>query len=437
MCIRDRTQSTWDQRRVHGENRSFMRALVASFTSIVLWLSIFFSGGALSALAKRDPLKIAFVYEFSRHGARSPMYDTWDAKNWTLPKEELTAGGMRQHFLIGLELNHRYYVQAQLFDKNQTLTRQVSVRSTDIDRTLMSAQSQIYGFLLQKGPKFNNRDQVSAAQPPLNLSHLVQLKRTALGFHALSHDYLPIPIHTIPEGMDYVAIPEKVCPRLQQLIDSAPSTDVYKSVEARLRDNGFYEQFANLSGTPLDQISLDFLQAYWDTIECDETEARALPEWLDNSTKTTLDWVHAFLNLYRYFTTDESIRLVSSNLLADLRDSLDNLVTGKNNVTKFRHFAGHDGTLNRVMVGLGLNKYTTNLWEFEQGKGHNPPFASTLIFELVQDDEGSYYVRAIYNDQPLSLGGLCSGVDPCPYDDFKSALDSRIIKDFNEACKLA
>jgi hypothetical protein len=98
--------------------------------------------------------RLRFVIEFSRHGARSPIHKTYDAAQWNT-SGQLTAIGMRQHFLIGRELAYRYLGPGKLLNR-QELDRQIVVRSTDYDRTIMSAQSQLYGLLYRTGQVFAN-----------------------------------------------------------------------------------------------------------------------------------------------------------------------------------------------------------------------------------------------------------------------------------------
>jgi len=54
-----------------------------------------------------------------------------------------------------------------------------------------------------------------------------------------------------------------------------------------------------------------------------------------------------------------------------------------------------------------------------------PPFASTLIFELYEDDQDKQlYVNTLYNDAPLNIG---SCTEKCSARDYITFLDSRIV----------
>ena len=82
----------------------------------------------------------------------------------------MTAAGVEQHHRLGQYLRTRYgSIVSSTFNPNE-----IYVRSTDYDRTLMSAQSNLIGFY----PLSN----VSADKVPVQ----------------------PIPIHTVPMNDDFV-----------------------------------------------------------------------------------------------------------------------------------------------------------------------------------------------------------------------------------------
>jgi hypothetical protein len=72
------------------------------------------------------------IIELFRHGIRESASSTFD--NQGIYEGQLTATGMRQHYLLGGALALRYPHLAQPFDPAH-----IYVRSTDINRTIMSA----------------------------------------------------------------------------------------------------------------------------------------------------------------------------------------------------------------------------------------------------------------------------------------------------------
>jgi lysosomal acid phosphatase len=82
----------------------------------------------------------------------------------------LTVAGIEQHHHLGRYLRTRY---GSLLSSNYSAS-EIAVRSTDYDRTLMSAQSNLMGLY----PLYNISDDTVPVQP--------------------------IPIHTVPINQDFV-----------------------------------------------------------------------------------------------------------------------------------------------------------------------------------------------------------------------------------------
>lgn len=81
---------------------------------------------------------------------------------------------MQQHYELGLWLRKRYISLL----KNDYSKTDVYIQSTDVDRTLMSAESNLAGLFPPRGSRM--------FEPGLK--------------------WQPIPVHTIPEHLDHVSI---------------------------------------------------------------------------------------------------------------------------------------------------------------------------------------------------------------------------------------
>ena len=98
--------------------------------------------------------KLVFVLTHFRHGARAPQY-YYDQENhldyilekWERPGE-LTAMGQRMHYLLGLRNRERYinntHFLSEKFDPHEIL-----IYSSQFNRTLLSAESQLHGLYPQ------------------------------------------------------------------------------------------------------------------------------------------------------------------------------------------------------------------------------------------------------------------------------------------------
>src|SRR5271157_460200 len=138
---------------------------------------------ALNASA-RD--RVVFVVDVIRHGDRTPIDEIPAAPHfWAEGLGQLTAIGMRQEFELGTKLRSAYVAQDGLLPPRYT-PGTLYVRSTDRDRTLMSAQSFLMGLYPQgTGPILPSSTR-----------------------SALPNGAQPIPVHTVPIGEDALLNPE-------------------------------------------------------------------------------------------------------------------------------------------------------------------------------------------------------------------------------------
>ncbi|XP_022094023.1 lysosomal acid phosphatase-like, partial [Acanthaster planci] len=145
-----------------------------------------------------------------RHGDRTPINiypsDPHRADTWPEGLGQLTTLGMEMHYKLGQWLRNRYIDSEFL---NATYNRDsVHVRSTDSDRTLMSAESDLAGFYPPQG---------SQIWKP--------------GF-----DWMPIPVHTIPLDEDYLLKTNgPPCPVYDELKAKTKYEKKYKDLEAQYK----------------------------------------------------------------------------------------------------------------------------------------------------------------------------------------------------------
>uniref|UniRef100_A0A3Q2P2U5 Lysosomal acid phosphatase n=1 Tax=Fundulus heteroclitus TaxID=8078 RepID=A0A3Q2P2U5_FUNHE len=113
-----------------------------------------------------------------RHGDRSPVKayptDPYKEDAWPQGFGQLSQEGMRQHYELGQFLRTRY----KNFLNESYHRHEVLVRSTDYDRTLMSAEANLAGLYPPKGR---------------------QMFRPGLKWQ-------PIPVHTVPQSEERVGI---------------------------------------------------------------------------------------------------------------------------------------------------------------------------------------------------------------------------------------
>ncbi|XP_040836151.1 lysosomal acid phosphatase isoform X3 [Ochotona curzoniae] len=117
---------------------------------------------------------LRFVTLLYRHGDRSPVKtypkDPYQEEEWPQGFGQLTKEGMLQHWELGQALRQRYHG----FLNTSYHRQEVYVRSTDFDRTLMSAEANLAGLFPPTGTQRFNP----------NIT------------------WQPIPVHTVPVAED-------------------------------------------------------------------------------------------------------------------------------------------------------------------------------------------------------------------------------------------
>jgi hypothetical protein len=123
---------------------------------------------------------------------------------------------------------------------------------------------------------------------------------------------------------------------------------------------------------------------------------------------------------------EEGQKLSCSEFFKEVQGIFQATIDGKTSV-KFSLFSAHDQTLIAFLTCLG---------NFTAGPSKQPPFASTLFFELYKDsaiEPPAYTVNTIYNGELIQPNKCGSKV--CPWADFIQQMESQQIKNYAEACK--
>ena len=335
--------------------------------------------------------KVVFVTEVCRHGARAPGDDsicTWDQDGrWGNAWNELDSVGMRQHFLLGSELRQRYILTQPAFGLTYNST-QIYVQSTDYNRTIMSAQSQLMGlFPPTSGPTLP-LSMGTVAVPPINVKHVVDYV-SDLEQRALPQQYQPSSVHVVPVTEDWLLFATYTCDQLIAQIQKP----VYDQLAYNISHSNPHLLAASQPFFPhlsLDEIAGN-ISDIADSVVCNSAMGFPLPEFPPGMEENLTIVANQLFSMY--YQDDLLVRYFSSWFFTDLAQHLEAVMTG-DEPTKFRLYSAHDGTVAAFLAGLQVRDST------------QPPFASTLLFE-VSEDAGVFTIKVLYNDQPLTIG-------PCP-----------------------
>ncbi|OBS65439.1 hypothetical protein A6R68_06031 [Neotoma lepida] len=357
----------------------------------------FLLGMCLTVMPPTQARSLRFVTLLYRHGDRSPVKtypkDPYQEEKWPQGFGQLTKEGMLQHWELGQALRQRY----QGFLNTSYQRQEVYVRSTDFDRTLMSAEANLAGlFPPSEVQRFNP-----------NIS------------------WQPIPVHTVPITEDrLLKFPLGPCPRYEQLQNETRQTPEYQN--RSIQNAQFLDMVANETG--LTNLTLETIWNVYDTLFCEQTHGLLLPPWASPQTVQRLSQLKdfSFLFLFGIHEQVQKARLQGGVLLAQIVKNLTLMAT-TSQFPKLLVYSAHDTTL--VALQMALNVYN----------GKQAPYASCHIFELYQEDNGNFSVEMYFrNDSkkapwPLILPGC---PHRCPLQDFLHLTEPVIPKDWQKECQL-
>lgn len=343
--------------------------------------------------------RVVFLIELCRHGARSPLFfQDWDSDGrWPDGPGQLTAAGVRQHYLLGTALRSRY---PELFSRNFSHSLYSAV-STESGRTVLSAESQLLGLFA--GTQSAHSD--ATAVPPLD-------EDFGNATQAVWQQYQPIPVFTVPRESDFVLrsrFPD--CPKLKTLGEDVFSSKKAKELIKRYPElTSALQQTLNVDSETVTNNALDIL----DNLYCNHFAGKSLPGALTEDLIQMADKLLSELFSLPFSSTEET-RLWASGFLQEVATHLNAFLNGTD-PSVFRLYSAHDITLAGVLAALG------------HFNSRQPPFASSLLFELSEDQT----LRVLYNGEALNFTE-CSGT-VCGVSDFIALMKAWASSDLQKDC---
>lgn len=379
----------------------------AVVTLFVVILSIALHARADETTSSEESSKLLFVAELCRHGDRTPLKefpsDSLPVSHWPEGVGQLTAIGQRAHYELGQRLRERYVDSG--FLSSSYSASEIYVRSTDIDRTLMSAQSQLTG-LYPPGTAKNDDVRVKFGQDSLHENE-----------GGLPHLFQPIPIHTVANSNDMVLLPGANCPRHHRIMEEKfASPEFNKKIKEEadfLRTVGRIAQVDDP-----DSFSIFDVESISDTWTVFAAHSVPLPDGATpdvvSHAQNLSDWLLTFgnegLEVHRLRAGLILNTVLEHMGIAALKEKGQLPPLSKEMAKKFLLLSAHDTTLAATLAALRV---------FD---GIYPPYNSTIIWELHQSSNGTLFVRVEYNGKPLVIPG-CPSAD-CSALDYIASTDS-------------
>lgn len=308
--------------------------------------------------------KLIFASELIRHGERTPNGNLSSLPDsHPLGFGKLTDKGIQQEYALGQKVKKQYIARYKLLDKNYDV-RTTYARSTDLDRTLMSANAFLIGM-------YTNDKKIQ-----------------------------PYAIHTVPFKGDNLLLGYEV--NREQVhamaLKNREIAQYVKSLESQLKT------WSDLLGMKIS--SLEEMIAISDILYIRKQLKRPLPK---NLAERDIMALHAIRNKVTslIFKPRNIGVLTTKDLINEMKNNIENVIS-KNSSRKFFLYSAHDVTILGLLSLLGVPL------------DFNPPYASHVSIMLFEDrqENKKYRVEFLFNEKALNIPE-CQNKTYCSLDEFQ------------------
>jgi len=357
---------------------------------------------------------IRAVAVVARHGARLPLKSfprtlRWPASAafWQAYGGKLTPVGMEQQRRLGAKLRDKYVTTERLFDEDNPKTpSRIMAYTSNMDRTLMSAQSCLLGLCPGASVAFIvDEDDVVAEQQK-------ELSRDSIRICMSMSDYTPL-LHGFKNNPAYSQLKQAAIEagRFHEWARSAAHVKVLEKVwnmtgfENISPKRPMYERLSKMQSVA-QQIGIE--QAH-------QMELLMNPSGLQLDThdrEVVLEIANYACRLrYCGHSSDDQAelsKLASGLLPAAIVNNFRAIAKEGDSEGHFTLYSAHDNTIMALLAHLGFREFPL------------PQFAAHLVFELHEVDS-AYVVKVLYNSDPRKYGfdsdAECEGgnLEVCQY----------------------
>ena len=362
------------------------------------------------------------VVEIFRHGIRSPEESDFDPdKFWeAIGYGELTGPGMRQQYILGAALLDTY---PSLLGATYS-PGAIYVQSAQENRTIVSAESQLYGIYNNTGPSLAANYNITLADPPFNSTNVNTVVTNLSNVSsAVPNKYSPIPVHSMPQQGDYLLQSYLNCPNANSFYYSHINDSVVQGVFAEL--NGTVQQ---LQGMGLTANTIQLFDDLGDTVMCDYANDVPLPGNIDPTSEIYRDLLF-FTRWYEIYPTlalPVQRQIFAGPFLYNLLSMIQQVQNGTTSLN-FVFYAAKETMLSTILTAFNImtpDCLKAN-WDAERNNQTvpypeciYPAFAANLIFEFYNTSDP--YVRVKYGNNVMSV----CGTETCSLADFTSLVNN-------------
>lgn len=348
-------------------------------------------------LAIAEDRRLVSVVVIYRHGDRTPVdpYPTdpyKDRSNWPVGFGQLTPRGKMMQFNLGKYLRKTYgHLLGETYDENV-----IHVRSTDVDRTLMSAQSNLAGLYPPTGNQVWNNNLM----------------------------WQPIPVHTVPQEEDNLLSSHAKCPKQEGYLETVLQRPEIVAIQNEYK--AVFEYVAKSTGADIDNMfKINYI---YDTLYIEQLYNKTLPDWTHKVFPERMQLLRD--TSFKLSTwTHEMKRLRSGPLVQNLLDHFKGVADKRHGDAYYKllMYSGHDTTISSFLNALGM---------FDPPIA--PTYASMVAVELFEY-QGTYQVRFLYRNEsdrePYKLN-LYDCPEFCPLEQFDRLTENIRPNDWQRECGL-
>ncbi|EGR29698.1 hypothetical protein IMG5_150410, partial [Ichthyophthirius multifiliis] len=391
----------------------------------------------ISIIIHQTIQRLVFIQSLFRHGARYPMSKYYDWEEQQMFHGQLSPVGYRQHYNLGKQLRKEYIIDQQFLSPNYNY-QEIQVRSTDVDRTISSAQSQLIG-LYPQGFSIPQNLNPDYKRPPYQGA---QDDQQNLQEFSLPHNLSAIPIHVRDEMDDLELQPWNRCDEYVNLVKKFKDQNIQLAQEFNKNFTQLYQKLTSILNQEINNYSQ--LGGVWggvyDVFIANLYNARRIPDQLTREELENIKFVDSFSWFFGDFGTELGTKLLVTPFLKHLVDNFENKINGKYSNLKMMMFSAHDSNLSMNMRAFNFSSYQCLLQQKFGGNRQSincelrPEFASSILWELHQDDvsQDKYFIKIKYDGKYMNL---CEKENiQCDYQELKNRIMNYISKDYDGEC---
>ena len=345
-----------------------------------------------------------------RHGIRTAVYKIRSKSTDLFGKKwnnigELTSPGIRQLYLTGVKHYYRY----EKFLSNICQPNIISVFSTNISRTIQSANAYLAGLCAFTKNEKLNLYQSEKSMPPGNISEKLKNFSESLNFSSVPNGISTIPVKVLTKNDHFFLLHDPY------FISGCKAIDpIHKKIARNNETKNIFNNFKNKFNEKLKKITGEELKRFRSILRlCDHltsglynydiTEYELLAK-NDIKIGNLVDECHEVTKYYFSYIqggVKEIVYMANSPLFKQLINWMDSRIKlDKENKTnlikrgapKYTVWSGHDSSVSTVM------KFMENIFNT---KFITPIFGTTIIFELHKNNKSAYYIKYFVNDDLL------------------------------------